>query len=798
MDIKHRLNCIMPMTWNSTSKNKIEASEDIINKRLFNLSNFRGIHVDVENGWKTESDSRSLRRWLHTHIFLADFTRAYAETKDIKFFEESFKLLEDWFKVFPMEKRNEIDPLAYHDEGTSIRLLFWFKYYAQFHHLMTEEQLNIFETQIDRAGGLLYEDDFYAGLNNHGMFQDVGLVAYSLFKYEKFEDSEMFNKAMGRIENYFREVFTSEGIHKEHAPSYHILLIHSLKQLLVTLDKMEFTDRRVEYLKDIFAKGEKYIINIVFPDFKFPNISDNTALNMSTNGRYRELFDSEEYKYITSGGKEGEQPSPLINTYPETGYLIARSEWSSDAIYFLFLASYHMHYHKHTDDLSFLLYKNGPIFVDAGPHSYNYKDPMTQYAYSQYAHSTLIVNDKSLPRTDFKFDKVKITDQQVNEEQKLFSVTGYNGRYDNVEHYRKISGDLNQEEFKIVDKVHSNEHNLYQFLFQVNGHLKVIQNGHILSIFKNNSKVAELEIEETSNMENISIKIINEKQWPQIMGYQFPKPETPEPMNTIVVEGSNEKVTEELNLVTTVRLKNFKITGSASFERKEKVKVQGAISYIYEDYGKDKLAVVFNAVHSPYKYPLESYDEIFNENNYNILYINDNQSEIGTSFIKGKNSSSIEADIENVIFSIINLDKYSLDDTVFFGRSKAGFAALYYGLKNGIRNIIAFTPLSKLGEYYNRHEQYEQLINLLVTNNNPGNLIYLNNYLFNVDLTNYPKDSNIFIGIGEKDYHKKKHTLPIVEWLNNLNIEYEFKEYEDKGYQDTKDIINSELKNLLK
>src|SRR5699024_2469915 len=166
---------------------------------------------------------------------------------------------------------------------------------------------------------------------------------------------------------------------------------------------------------------------------------DSTVINMSTIGRYKELFDSEEYKFITSAGEEGRVPSPLIKAYPETGYLIARSEWSSDAIYFLFLASYHMHYHKHTDDLSFLLYKNGPIFVDAGPHSYNYKDPMTQYAYSQYAHSTLIVNDKSLPRTDFKFDKVKITDQQVNEEQKLFSVTGYNGRYDNVEHYRKIS-----------------------------------------------------------------------------------------------------------------------------------------------------------------------------------------------------------------------------------------------------------------------------------------------------------------------------------------------------------------------
>lgn len=785
------------MTWNSTSKNKVEAADNIINNRIFNLSNFRDIHVDVENGWTTESDSRSLRRWLHTHIFLADFTRAYAETKDEKYFSESFKLLEDWFKVFPMEKRNEIDPLAYHDEGTSIRLLFWFKYFAQFNHLMNEEQLSLFLNQIDKAGDLLYDDDFYAGLNNHGMFQDVGLVAYSLFKFDDFQNNKVFNKALDRIEHYFKEVFTSEGIHKEHAPSYHILLIHSLKQLLVTLDKIEYTDDRVEYLKDIFAKGEKYIINIVFPDFKFPNISDNTAINMSTNGRYRELFDSEEYKYITSAGREGKKPSPLINAYPETGYLIARNEWSKDAIYFLFLASYHMHYHKHTDDLSFLLYKNGPIFVDAGPHSYNYKDPMTQYAYSQYAHSTLIVNDKSLPRTDYKFDKVKITDHHVDEEKKSFKVTGYNGRYDSVEHYRTISGDLIDEEFTIEDRINSSQHNLYQFLFQVNGNLKVIQNGYIISIFKNNAKIAELELAESSNLDNLKVKVITEKNWPQIMGYQFPKPETPETMNTIVIEGSNTETKDSAKLLTKVRLNNFKITGSASFEKKDKVKVQGDISYIYENKGKKKLAVVFNAVHSPYRYPLESYDEAFNEKDYNILYINDNQSKIGRSFIKGKNKSSIEADIENVIFSIINLGNYDLKDVIFFGRSKAGFAALYYGLKNGIRNIIAFTPLSKLGEYYNRHDQYKELIELLVSNNNPGNLIYLDNYLFNIDLSNYPKESNIFIGIGEKDYHKKKHTLPILEWLRNSGIDFTFKEYEGKGYQETRDIINSDLNNIL-
>lgn len=788
----------MPMTGNSTSKNKVAAADNIIEKQIFNLSNFRDIHVDVENNWATESDSRSLRRWMHTHIFLSDFTRAYAETKDQKYFIESFKLLENWFKQFPITQIENVDPLAYHDEGTAIRLLFWFKYYNEFRDLMNDDQIRLFEEKIDEIGNLLYQDDFYAGLNNHGMFQDMGLIAYTLFKFEYFAENEIFNRAMDRLTTYFKEVFTSEGIHKEHAPSYHILLIYSLKQILQALEKVDYEDDRVAFLKNIFKKGEDYSINIIMPDFKLPNISDSTVINMSTIGRYKELFDSEEYRFITSAGDEGVAPSPLIKAYPETGYLIARNKWEKDAIYFLFLASYHMHYHKHTDDLSFILYKNGPIFVDAGPHSYNYKDPMTQYAYSQYGHSTLIVNDKSLPRTDFKFDDVYVENHSINDKDNAFVIKARNQRYENVVHTRKIDGNLEEEVFSIKDTIKSDERNQYQLLFQVNGDLKVIQNGSILSIFKNNSKIAEMEIKNIENMDNVSVEVIREKKWPQLMGYQFPKTETVEPLNTIVIEGFNQSTGKNVEIETIIRLKDFIITGSSSFDRKEKVVVQGDISYVYENYGHDKLAVVFNAVHAPYKYPLESYDDLFDEKNYNVLYINDNQFKIGSSFIKGKSTSTIEADIENVIFSIINRDRYSLDDVILFGRSKAGFAALYYGLKNGFRNIISFTPLSKIGDYYNRHDQYKDLLIHLADNNNPGNLIYLNNYIFNISLKNYPYQSNIYIGIGEKDYHKKKHTLPIIDWLENNNIEFKYEEEKNLGYQETKNMIKNVLPELLK
>src|SRR5699024_7434717 len=150
------------------------------------------------------------------------------------------------------------------------------KYYNQFYDLFQPEQISILENKIEETVSLLNSDEFYAGLNNHGMFQDMSLLAYSFYKYEDFSESETFNKALERIYIYFNEVFTSEGVHKEHAPSYHVLLLHSLKQIIASLSLADYSDYRTDCLKDIFQKGEIYTINITMPDFKLPNISDST------------------------------------------------------------------------------------------------------------------------------------------------------------------------------------------------------------------------------------------------------------------------------------------------------------------------------------------------------------------------------------------------------------------------------------------------------------------------------------------------------------------------------------------
>src|SRR5699024_4932400 len=215
MNQKQRLESILPMTGENSTTNNIESSNKMINNRVFNLRDFYNIHIDIENGWLTDSNSRILRRRMHTHVFLSDFIEAYSKTKDIIYFNESFKIMRDWFSRYPVENKDNVEELAYHPEGTAIRLLFWMKYYNRFYELFNNEERLIFDKNIKNTAKLIAKEDFYEGMTNHGLFKNMGLLAYVIYDDENFQDSDLFQLALERMYVYVKEVFTNEGVHQE-------------------------------------------------------------------------------------------------------------------------------------------------------------------------------------------------------------------------------------------------------------------------------------------------------------------------------------------------------------------------------------------------------------------------------------------------------------------------------------------------------------------------------------------------------------------------------------------------------
>ncbi|MGP5265304.1 heparinase II/III domain-containing protein, partial [Glutamicibacter arilaitensis] len=185
----------------------------------------------------------------------------------------------------------------------------------------------------------------------------------------------------------------------ENSPTYHLMVARSLNQHVILLNRLQHRSEPV--LRRLLSKAGKYAAHVVMPNGHFPPISDSNKGPIAVSSA---AFLGDEFEYSASGGKKGTKPLECSIVFPESGYAIYRSDWNSkDSTYVLMQAAYNNNYHKHSDDLSLIIYGKGKeIITEPGPYSYNYKDPFSRYAYSQFAHNTIVVDNKSVPRTDDK------------------------------------------------------------------------------------------------------------------------------------------------------------------------------------------------------------------------------------------------------------------------------------------------------------------------------------------------------------------------------------------------------------
>src|SRR5699024_8707624 len=111
----------------------------------------------------------------------------------------------------------------------------------------------------------------------------------------------------------------------------------------------------------------------------------------------------------------------------------------------------------------------------------------------------------------------------IDKVNKEFTISAINSRNEDVNHIRSIEGDIKEELFIIKDEMISPNSNQYKILFQIHHELDIVENGKVISIFKNNAKVAELEISGIEGEKFYKTYVVNSQEFPQIMGYSFPK-----------------------------------------------------------------------------------------------------------------------------------------------------------------------------------------------------------------------------------------------------------------------------------
>lgn len=480
------------ITQNYEAEDIISTADSIIdNESVF------GNDISLPYDWSCKGiASRSVCYRMHGFNFLDYVYYAWRLTGDAEYKEYIKKWIIDWVHNNPTVL--EGNEWAWHDDATARRLYRMSLYVYLWQNDFTKPDLEIILTSLKNQAQLLADDSLYKHKHNHGMYQDMGLVTYAILFADRNDRDKYLSLAQKRSKKYFDYCFTEEGVHKEHSPQYHIYVSQELlfyRDIFKDYD-LDFSN----YIENIIGKSSLFTTEIMMPDGTIPSIGDSTR---------KELYniaceDDPYYLYAITGGVEGTMP-PADYVFPRSGYAIMRSSWadpSKEATYLLFTAATFSSAHKHSDDLSFILYHKGDLFVEGGSRNYNYSEPKTKYTYSAYSHNVLLVNGEGFPVNigESGFQSItnralntRILDYDISSDRKW--VKAIQNRFDNVTQYRTISFNKFQDTVEISDELDVTENVKSTLIYHIAPDVSIMPINDGWKLYRGKDLIADVKVQ---------------------------------------------------------------------------------------------------------------------------------------------------------------------------------------------------------------------------------------------------------------------------------------------------------------
>ncbi|MFC7594464.1 alginate lyase family protein [Terrabacter sp. GCM10028922] len=504
-----------------TANQSIARARRLLREHVLDTIHFGSFPLGLDMTAEPWADTtqRSRGRHLHGFLFLGDLPSVLDEPRarevDRRFV---FELLRAWDAAHPLGA--DAHPMAFHDETTAQRVLHVLPLLPALSAL-GDAELEWLRGFLDRSAALLATEEFHAGHNNHGMFQDLALISYAALADWRDDDVRqgLVSTAHRRLVDYFLHSFTSEGVHIENAPNYHVLVSRYLKDhrdlaAAVGLD-------HVEELSAVLTSATAYATHVVMPSGVYPLVSDTQPSNIAAVAR--EVFHDDRMLYAATGGAEGTRPSARVLLLPASGYAVYRSAWGDrSATYVYFSAAYNSGYHKHSDENSVWLTSGGlDLLVEAGPNGYTYADPLTRYAYSQHAHNTLVVDERSTPRTDGR--RAGEVSMRIEQERPDgFRVVGRNGRLAGAVHERSldVSERVGGTSLTVVDRVSAAAEHDYDVYWHVGPDLDVVLRSDGFDLVNDGRRRLTLRF---TSEQAVQQSVHSGEPPPRVQGWRFPR-----------------------------------------------------------------------------------------------------------------------------------------------------------------------------------------------------------------------------------------------------------------------------------
>lgn len=391
---------------------KIKQSATSVLEDGWKFSRFDPVRVTELTDWAQYGAAH--RSWgfhLHAWEFMDPLLRAAeAEHGDV-WLRRIVRIAVDWIRVH-RGADDEADPMAWYDMSQSLRTprLIAITLRAARHGQLRAETVILAEAlawHLDE----LHKDRAFNPRNNHGFYTAVSQVHAGRYLSMLPDAARTADEGDERLALMARSQFAADGVHLEHSPDYHRMLLNSFE--LAVQDNL-IAD---EEIRGRIERAAHVLGWMIQPDGTILQMGDSPATQII--GKLHDSIDPHT-RFLLTDGAAGDPPVEELAAFPDGGYAFVRSPQPSvpgeftRSGYLAFSAAYHSRAHKHADDLNVVWYDRGhQILTDAGRFGYGelldresplraegyyYSAPERQYVESTMAHNTLMVDGKNQQR----------------------------------------------------------------------------------------------------------------------------------------------------------------------------------------------------------------------------------------------------------------------------------------------------------------------------------------------------------------------------------------------------------------
>lgn len=325
---------------------------------------------------------QEFKNQLHRHQWMLPQAKAYRVSGNEEYVTSWMEVYGDWLNTFPCptEKQDGTTPYWYGLQPaervlSQVEILPYFIQSTNF----TPEWLATFLTAFSDEVETIRNNYFTDGSNIY-VTQVQAVTTAGMLMPEFKNASDWLSEGAQKIGEQVTEQFLADGVQKELDPSYHIGVVddfYSIYKLARANDKLSlFPADYVTLLK----KAARFTMDIIYPNYTLDNFNDTRSSSYSKSviiknlKKYVEMFpDDKEFLWMATEGKQGTQPSELVQTYDASGYYMLRSGWTSASTVMILKNNNNPDnkWHCQPDNGTFGLYRNGRNFCpDAGVYSY--------------------------------------------------------------------------------------------------------------------------------------------------------------------------------------------------------------------------------------------------------------------------------------------------------------------------------------------------------------------------------------------------------------------------------------------